>query len=201
MPVRKTISECRPRTAGWRAVARRLLSAEGTQLLEFALVLPILLVLAVGGSDFGRAYNLKQKLTNAAREGARIAVQQTQADLTQNTPATVQGVRNAVVAYLQSENLETSFIGASPTKTGPMEWTYYSSASGSAILVIDRGAVVSVTVGSTTMLAVSTKITLRYPFRWSFGAALQPFSECPQGSPNCSTEVLVGTEVTMRNLT
>jgi Flp pilus assembly protein TadG len=40
--------------------------------VEFALVLPILLMLIFGIIDFGRAYNAKISLTQAAREGARV---------------------------------------------------------------------------------------------------------------------------------
>ena len=188
------------RRAG-RGRLRILFGAEGSQLVEFAFVLPILLLLAIGGADFGRAYNLKQKLTNAARDGARIAIHQATADLTQTSPSSVQSIRNAVVAYLQSENLDTSFIGASASKTGPMEWTYTSSATGDALLIINRGEAVFVTVGTTTMIAVSTKVTLRYPFTWSFPAALQPAVECPQGPSACSQGFLVSTDVTMKNLT
>lgn len=46
----------------------------GQSLAEFAIVLPILLALLVGIFEFGVAWNRKQVLTNAAREGARLAV-------------------------------------------------------------------------------------------------------------------------------
>ncbi len=46
----------------------------GQSLVEFAIVLPILLALLVGIFEFGVAWNRKQVLTNAAREGARRAV-------------------------------------------------------------------------------------------------------------------------------
>jgi Flp pilus assembly protein TadG len=44
----------------------------GTALVEFALVLPLLLVLVMGIIDFGRAFQTVVTLTNAAREGARL---------------------------------------------------------------------------------------------------------------------------------
>ena len=47
---------------------------EGVALLEMALTLPLLLVVSVSIFEFGRAYQTFQVLTNAAREGARIAV-------------------------------------------------------------------------------------------------------------------------------
>jgi Flp pilus assembly protein TadG len=46
----------------------------GQALAEFALVLPLLLVLIAGIIEFGRAWNIKQAVTDAAREGARYAV-------------------------------------------------------------------------------------------------------------------------------
>jgi hypothetical protein len=45
----------------------------GANLVEMALVLPLLLMLFMGIVDFGRAYYSYVTLTNAAREGARFA--------------------------------------------------------------------------------------------------------------------------------
>lgn len=45
----------------------------GQALAEFALVLPILLLLILGVFDFGRAIFLHTSMTNGAREGARLA--------------------------------------------------------------------------------------------------------------------------------
>jgi Flp pilus assembly protein TadG len=46
----------------------------GAALLEMALTLPLMLLVSIGIVEFGRAYQTWQVLTNAAREGARIAV-------------------------------------------------------------------------------------------------------------------------------
>ena len=48
--------------------------ARGQALVEFALVMPIMMVLLMGIIELGRAWNMKQVLTDAAREGARLAV-------------------------------------------------------------------------------------------------------------------------------
>jgi hypothetical protein len=48
----------------------------GQALVELALILPILLMLLLGIFEFGRAWNTKQVITDAAREGARLAVVQ-----------------------------------------------------------------------------------------------------------------------------
>jgi len=42
--------------------------------METALTLPLLLLVSVGIFEFGRAYQTWQVLTNAAREGARVAI-------------------------------------------------------------------------------------------------------------------------------
>jgi Flp pilus assembly protein TadG len=60
-----------------RRIADQLLrqpyqSERGGALVEFALVLPILLVLVFGIVDFGRAFQASITLTNATREGARL---------------------------------------------------------------------------------------------------------------------------------
>ena len=54
--------------------ALKLKRQRGTAMLETALTMPMVLLVAVGIFEFGRAYQTWQVLTNAAREGARIAV-------------------------------------------------------------------------------------------------------------------------------
>ena len=58
------------------AIARRKIwrDARGAELLEFALVLPVLMMLLLGIFWVARAYNLYETMTRAAREGARVAV-------------------------------------------------------------------------------------------------------------------------------
>ena len=47
---------------------------DGQAIVEFALVAPIFLLLVLGVVEFGRAFNVYQTVTDAAREGARTAV-------------------------------------------------------------------------------------------------------------------------------
>ncbi|MGT2461539.1 TadE/TadG family type IV pilus assembly protein [Sinomonas atrocyanea] len=48
----------------------------GAAAVEFALVLPALLLLVLGIIDFGRIFSAQQTLTYAARAGARVMVLQ-----------------------------------------------------------------------------------------------------------------------------
>jgi Flp pilus assembly protein TadG len=64
----------------------------GNALVETAITMPILLLLMVGIFEIGRAYETWQVLTNAAREGARMAV----------TPNSDSGATEALVRkYMQ----------------------------------------------------------------------------------------------------
>jgi Flp pilus assembly protein TadG len=47
---------------------------EGAALIEAAFTLPLLLFVSIGIIEFGRAFQTWQVVTNAAREGARVAV-------------------------------------------------------------------------------------------------------------------------------
>ena len=55
-----------------RRTARPAPPDRGAAAVEFALLLPVLLLLVFGIIDFGRALNAQITLTQAAREGARL---------------------------------------------------------------------------------------------------------------------------------
>ena len=57
-----------------RLIPARVRSQAGAELVEFALVLPMLLLVLGGIVDFGLLLQRQQVVTNAAREGARLAV-------------------------------------------------------------------------------------------------------------------------------
>ena len=59
---------------------KRFGSESGAAAVEFALVVPILLLLLIGTFEFGRVYNAQIELTGAARQGVRVmAIQNSQA--------------------------------------------------------------------------------------------------------------------------
>ncbi len=163
-------------------------SSRGAELLEFALVLPFLLVLLVGIWDFGAAFALKQKTTNAAREAARIVVSTslTDASCTSITPCSIVAAANAVIQYLNNAGLNASCISpGSPTSSSELTWTY--SCSNGASLVINRGYAVAGAGGS---LVPSTQVVLSYPYQWWLARFL----------PGYRTPALVKTQVIMANL-
>lgn len=53
----------------------------GAAAVEFALLMPILIMILLGIMEFGRAYNVQMSLTNAAREGVRsVAISSVEED-------------------------------------------------------------------------------------------------------------------------
>jgi Flp pilus assembly protein TadG len=78
--------------AGWHR-------ERGAALLETAIALPMVLLVSVGIFEFGRAFQTWQIITNAAREGARVAV----------LPNPVSGAVEArVTAYLTAGQLPSA---------------------------------------------------------------------------------------------
>jgi Flp pilus assembly protein TadG len=131
--------------------------------------MPFLVVLAVGLVDFGQAWNLKQKLSNAAREGARFGASQSTVDLGQANPQSVTAIGNVVASYLASASVTQCTNPASWTETqSGLQWTYASSDAGCSgfSLVIDRSYNFLPAGGSTTLVA--THVTLSYPYTWTF---------------------------------
>jgi Flp pilus assembly protein TadG len=57
-----------------KQLLRRFCGDQAAQLVEFALVLPMLLLVVLGIAEFGFIFQRYEVVTNAAREGARMAV-------------------------------------------------------------------------------------------------------------------------------
>jgi Flp pilus assembly protein TadG len=79
-------------------VERFLSSTKGVAALEFAVVLPLLLLLAFGLTEFGLLMYNQQVLTNASREGARAGIVQSTPSISAATIATV--VQNYAAGHL-----------------------------------------------------------------------------------------------------
>ncbi|MEO7987690.1 MAG: TadE/TadG family type IV pilus assembly protein [Gemmatimonadales bacterium] len=78
----------------------------GQSLVEFAMVVPLLLLVVVGIIEFGRAWNQSQVVTDAARQGARTA-----AVLNSDPVATEDSVRHVVERALANGNIDPNANG------------------------------------------------------------------------------------------
>ena len=82
---------------------RFIKNQRGSALLETAITIPIVLLVSVAIFEFGRAYQTWQILTNAAREGARMAV------LPDPTPGVVE---DRVMQYMRAGQLNAATSAA-----------------------------------------------------------------------------------------
>jgi Flp pilus assembly protein TadG len=159
----------------------RLLAEDcrASQIVEFAVTVPLMMVLVVGILDFGNAFNMKQKLTNAAREAARLGASETTSDLTNPSPNSVLAIRDLVSNYLQNARINDCGIGtAAATPVGgstPWKWTFSGTCpNGTLVLTVDRGNVFtsSVTSGGNSVKVISTSVTINYPYSWQFNRVI-----------------------------
>ncbi|MGA9811464.1 MAG: TadE/TadG family type IV pilus assembly protein [Terriglobales bacterium] len=182
----------RPRESGDRWRFARALSAlcvnfwtnlrgnEGAEILEFAISLPLLIVVAVGVFDFGTAFTVKQKVGNIALQGARVASNQPTADLSLNgacgAPASICSVRDVVESNMVASKLnDCGLAGVAGAPSGSLSWTFTANAGcgGTLTLKIERGYVYTATLPSPPFQAGNysiegTRVTLNYPYRWQF---------------------------------
>jgi Flp pilus assembly protein TadG len=92
-------------------IRRRLTCDRGAELIEFAIVTPLLLLLVFGIANFGLMFQRYEVLTNAAREGARVA----------SLPGYEEtDVRNRVNQYLIGSGFTatTAYVAPAPVGVG-----------------------------------------------------------------------------------
>src|SRR6202163_2643638 len=91
-----------------RGTVSLLTEVRGAALLEFAISLPLLVAFVVGIYDFSGAFNQKQKIEQAAQEGAIIAGAQPTSDIASATaPASLQPVVAAIFNSLAGSGVLT----------------------------------------------------------------------------------------------
>jgi hypothetical protein len=161
----------------------RLFAADAAaQIVEFAVVLPLLAVMVVGIFDFGQAFSIRQKLTFAARDGARFGSSQPTNDLTQAVPISVSAIRDLIDADLISAGLNDCGLGAIQP-SGPVAWTATGNCPSSATftVTIDRGYVspplgqagIPIPGASEHLRLISTHVQMSYPFQWHFNSVIR----------------------------
>jgi Flp pilus assembly protein TadG len=158
--------------------------AQGAALLEFAIVLPLLVVFVVGIFDFSGGFNQKQKIEQAAQEGAIIAGAQPMTDIALNASATpsnpdsLQPVVTAIVNSLSGSGVLSQ--GACPppfpaSTQDKLTWTYTIVGCSNAnpedplVITINRGWVSA--AGAPRAVGTSVKVT--YPYHWRFNSVIQ----------------------------
>lgn len=102
-------------------------SERGASAVEFAIVLPVLLLVIAGIVDFGRYFFTQIQVTNAAREGVRAAIvlpNPAPSDMTAITQRALAGVAGvpAAAATVVATCPAPSPSNASVRVTAPFDW-------------------------------------------------------------------------------
>ena len=156
---------------------------DASQLMEFAIALPLLVVLVIGIFDFGTAFNLKQELNNAAREGARFASSQPTNDMCPSSctpPPSIAAVLAFVDSYLQAAGINDCGLGSATGSTSSWTWTYSTTPGTNGCppslpltLTINRGVTLGATsYGNPNTYVMTTHVSIAYPFQWRFNRVI-----------------------------
>jgi Flp pilus assembly protein TadG len=92
-----------------KAYRRCRRNRQGAAVVEFAIIAPLFFMMVFGMIEFGRAIMVQQVLTNASREGARVAV------LDSQTPTATQ-VKSLVATYLQNAGITGATVTINPAE-------------------------------------------------------------------------------------
>jgi Flp pilus assembly protein TadG len=139
-----------------KTVSKLLKRELGQATVELALVTPILMIIVVGIFEFGRAWNQKQVITNAVRDGARVAA------LTKNSGGNIADDSATKVITTALNSAGMSLPNGQPVYTG------FKGTTGTAVTVslavpytfTFLGPLLQWTTGQKT-ISLATKFTMR----------------------------------------
>src|ERR1700685_2449988 len=117
VPLSRVSRQPKGGSSGLRRVADLLRGAEGSSLLEFAITLPLLVVFVVGIFDFSGAFNQKQKIEQAAQEGAIVAGAQPTTDIQAGSAVTNPPSLLPVVTAVFNSLVGSGVLPSTPTCT------------------------------------------------------------------------------------
>jgi Flp pilus assembly protein TadG len=162
----------------WTTLAKQ---TEGSALLEFAIVLPLLVVFVVGIYDFSGAFNQKQKVAQAAQQGAITAGAQPTSDIdpSNGDPDSLHSVVTIIFNSLAGSGVLSLASSCKPVTIAPsghpagLTWTYtISGCPDNLIITINRGWMPPGAT-ATPPVTVGTQVTVDYPYHWRFNSAIQ----------------------------
>jgi Flp pilus assembly protein TadG len=187
------------RKLGDRAL-RRLREDRAAQMVEFAVALPLLMLFVVGIFDFSGAFTLKQKLTNVARDAARVAAADPASDVPSSAsavPASVSDAYQLITNYFTANNINACAVTAgSAAYTSPAVWVYTANGNGcpaaGLTITINRGyyfpegaSSTSATVTCTSpalggqTAVIGTCVSIQYAYQWRFGKVASLIGSSP----------------------
>ncbi len=121
---------------------KRRSDERGAAAVEFALVLPLLLLLLVGVAEFGRAYNVQTRVSNAAREGVRVMALKNDVSATRTAAKAAAGsipLTEANISVTPTHCVSTAATSVNATVVITYSLPYLTGLFGHTIAVTGRG--------------------------------------------------------------
>jgi Flp pilus assembly protein TadG len=154
---------------------------EAAQIVELAVTLPLMVVLLVGIFDFGQAFNVKQRIGDAAREAARLAASQPTDDLGLGRPPSVDTIVSFILNNLTGANVLSGNAGSCTAagatvahSPGSFTWQYtVNNCPQTLTVTVNRALAIPYTSGGNTVNVVASKVTVSYPYIWHFNSAIK----------------------------
>jgi Flp pilus assembly protein TadG len=151
----------------------------GSEIIELAVSLPLLIVFAMGVYDFSSAFILKQKLTHITEEAARIAANQPTSDLSSGIfcPSSICAIRDVVSQALTTAGVNDCGLGSATPAKAALTWTFTASNGNCSglTLAVNRGVIYGATLATPFQPGYTieaTSVTIKYPYQWQFNKAI-----------------------------
>jgi len=148
-------------------IMRKLGRADGAEIAEAALVLPLVFMFLLGIVWFGRAFNIYSTITQAAQRGAVIAARPACGTCGNSFPSDSQ-VKDAVYAVTDASNLDRNLITQNPPSPTPTFCPSPPAPLGACSPVIS-----SITICRSVVLNTATNpvqcgviVSFKYPFKF-----------------------------------
>jgi len=156
-----------------KQIARQLGATEGAEILEAALVLPIVFTLLLGIVAFGRAFNVYSTIQQAAQQGAITAARNSCAtcgdalsgDGTVTGPAGT--VAFAVATVMNASNIDPTAIKLNSSFTSPLscvDTTKTLTCTNPGNITVCRNALLNPPISPGQPPQCGTIVSFQYPF-------------------------------------
>lgn len=151
-----------------KQIARKLGSADGAEIAEAALVLPLVFMLLLGIVWFGRAFNIYSTIQQAAQQGAIVAARSTCATCG-DTSSPDTSVASTIGAVMQASSIDPAQIpvnsnAPTPFSCAPPFLPLTCPVSGN--ISICRQALLNSPVSATQTPQCGTIVSFQYPFQF-----------------------------------
>ncbi len=146
-----------------RQVLNRKKDSQGSAIVEFAMILPILALLLLVTVDLGLLIREGQVLQNAAREGARFSALPSNRMALSTSPSNTKArIQQRVVDYLSQENISVGFGDVSVNQNHAVVVGGFTAVSSRITVSYNRDLVI---LGGALLPAGSVPLTGSATFR------------------------------------